>query len=111
MIAFHAQQAAEKLLKGFLTLYQVEFPKTHDINELLNLVSTADAIFAESLRGAHVLTKYGIDIRWPGDQPDVSADEAKEPSKRRQMPGARFSPGWSRTFVVTRECSVSPSAG
>ncbi len=76
--AFHAQQAAEKLLKGFLTLHQVEFPKTHDINELLDLVATVDVVLAESLRGAHTLTKYGVDIRYPGDQPDVSADEAKE---------------------------------
>ena len=77
-VAFHAQQAVEKLLKGFLTLHQVEFPKTHDINELLDLASAVDAILAESLRGAHTLTKYGVNIRYPGDQPDVSADEAKQ---------------------------------
>ena len=77
-VAFHAQQAAEKLLKGFLTLHQVEFPKTHNINELLDLLSPVDAVLAKSLRPAHALTKYGVDIRYPGDQPDVSAEEAKE---------------------------------
>ncbi len=28
-ICFHSQQCAEKYLKGFLTEYSVEFPRTH----------------------------------------------------------------------------------
>ena len=36
-ICFHAQQAAEKYLKAFLVHSNVEFPKTHDIDKLLNL--------------------------------------------------------------------------
>jgi HEPN domain-containing protein len=40
IVGFHCQQAAEKFLKAFLTRYQVEFPKTHDIKALLNLVAT-----------------------------------------------------------------------
>ncbi len=28
-ICFHAQQCAEKYLKGFLTFHQIGFPKTH----------------------------------------------------------------------------------
>ena len=63
VIAFHAQQTVEKLLKGFLTLHQVEFPKTHNISELLDLVTTVDVVLAESLRSAHPLTKYGVEIR------------------------------------------------
>jgi HEPN domain-containing protein len=30
--AFHCQQAAEKLLKGFLVLASIDFGKTHDLN-------------------------------------------------------------------------------
>ena len=37
IIAFHCQQAAEKYLKGFLVRHQVEFPKTHNVRQLLNL--------------------------------------------------------------------------
>jgi len=33
--AFHAQQAAEKLLKAVLIWHQVEFAKTHDIGRIL----------------------------------------------------------------------------
>ena len=46
---FHCQQAVEKYLKGFLTLYQVEYPKTHDIVEFLDLLGKIDGKLAESL--------------------------------------------------------------
>ncbi|HEY2726586.1 MAG TPA: HEPN domain-containing protein, partial [Parafilimonas sp.] len=34
---FHAQQAAEKYLKAYLVSKQIHFPKTHDLQSLLNL--------------------------------------------------------------------------
>ena len=37
-VCFRSQQAAEKYLKAFLTNRQVEFPKTHDIDELLDAI-------------------------------------------------------------------------
>ena len=33
--AFHSQQAAEKALKGFLAAHEVPFPKTHDLERLV----------------------------------------------------------------------------
>ena len=36
---FHAQQCVEKYLKAFLTLKRIDFPKTHDVGELLVLIS------------------------------------------------------------------------
>ncbi len=40
--AFHAQQAAEKLLKALLVWHRVAFPKTHDMARLVDLLATAD---------------------------------------------------------------------
>jgi len=37
-VAFHCQQAAEKFLKAFLVWHEVAFPKTHDLDQILNLV-------------------------------------------------------------------------
>ena len=37
VVGFHCQQAVEKYLKVLLTFYQVEFPKTHEIERLLAL--------------------------------------------------------------------------
>jgi HEPN domain-containing protein len=42
VIAFHAQQAAEKLIQAYLTFHQAEFPKTHDLGRLLVLVKRVD---------------------------------------------------------------------
>ncbi len=73
--AFHAQQAAEKYLKAFLTWHQVEFPKTHDIKHLLKLVSTCDPDLAEQLSDAASLTTYAVEYRYPGEYPPVTTDE------------------------------------
>ncbi|MGA2093518.1 MAG: HEPN domain-containing protein [Sedimentisphaerales bacterium] len=80
-VCFHSQQAAEKYLKAFLTYHQVEFPKTHDIDELLDLAARADNKLAESLRDTIVLTNYSVDARYPGDMPDMSADDAQQAIK------------------------------
>lgn len=37
-VCFHCQQAGEKYLKALLALHQVEFPRTHDLIALLNLL-------------------------------------------------------------------------
>jgi HEPN domain-containing protein len=76
-VAFHAQQAAEKYLKAVLVWQQIEFPKTHDIGRLLELVASLDPDLAAALREAASLTPYGVDYRYPGDYPEVSAKEAK----------------------------------
>lgn len=74
---FHSQQAAEKCLKAFLTWKQVEFPKTHIIEELLDLISTFDIELAASLESAAKLTPYGVDLRYPGDQGEPSLEESR----------------------------------
>lgn len=75
---FHSQQAAEKYLKALLTLKQVEFPKTHSIRELLDLVKKFDEPLAERLEPAVYLTPYGVEARYPGDSPEPRIDEAGE---------------------------------
>ena len=75
---FHAQQAAEKYLKALLTWHQIEFPKTHVIELLLELLKGIDIQTATQLDNAGELTPYGVDIRYPGDQPDPDLDEARE---------------------------------
>jgi len=77
-ITFHAQQAAEKYLKAFLVWHEIDFPKTHDLEELLDLVETVDAALAASLRDVIVLTPYGVELRYPGDRPDATTGETRE---------------------------------
>lgn len=77
-IAFHCQQAAEKYLKALLVKHEVEFPKTHDIRDLLNLVGGFDHELAASLREAEALTPFGVELRYPGDLPDAMPEEASD---------------------------------
>jgi HEPN domain-containing protein len=77
-VCFHSQQAAEKYLKAFLTYHQVEFPKTHDIDELLDMIAPIDSKLSESLRDVIILTNYGVDVRYPGDFPNVTSGDAQQ---------------------------------
>ncbi len=75
-IGFHAQQAAEKFLKAFLVWHQIEFPKTHDLTQLLQLAGTRDRALSESLNEVGVLNDYGVDTRYPADLPELTTVEA-----------------------------------
>jgi len=74
---FHSQQAAEKYLKALLTWHGVEFPKTHSLGELLDLLATVDATLAAGLASATSLNPYGVEVRYPGDLPEPDAAEAR----------------------------------
>ena len=76
-IAFSAQQAAEKFLKAFLISHQIDFPKTHNLGELLDLVARIDAALAEHLRDATALNPYGVEYRYPGDFPELTQEDAE----------------------------------
>ncbi len=77
-VCFHSQQAAEKYLKAFLTRHQIEFPKTHDISELLDLIGPVDRNLSNSLRDTVILTDYGVDVRYPSDSPSVTVHDAQQ---------------------------------
>lgn len=59
-----------------LVWHQVEFPKTHDIKRLLDLLAGVDPVLAGASVGAVELTPYGVEYRYPGEYPPVDADSA-----------------------------------
>jgi HEPN domain-containing protein len=67
---FYPSRLRRKYLKAFLIFHRIEFPKTHDIHKLLLLVATADAALA-SLTDADLLTPFGVEVRYPGDKPEM----------------------------------------
>ncbi|MHB8067521.1 MAG: HEPN domain-containing protein [Desulfobaccales bacterium] len=77
-ICFHCQQAAEKYFKAFLTSQQIEFPKTHDLGLLLSIIASNDLSLASSLAEVAALNPYGVDIRYPGDSPEITLEDAEE---------------------------------
>jgi HEPN domain-containing protein len=69
---FHAQQAAEKYLKGLLASHGEPFPRTHNLEELQHL---GEAVHAWPLAGLDLtqLSSYAVEVRcdfefWPDRQ-------------------------------------------
>ena len=64
-VCFHAQQSVEKYVKALLTYLATDFPKTHDIGELFELLPVK---YRPDL-GIHEqekLSLYATDSRYPG---------------------------------------------
>ena len=64
--AYHAQQAAEKALKAFLTLHGRPFTKTHVLEDLIAICQRIDPAFASYLPAAKTLSPYVGRFRYPG---------------------------------------------
>ncbi len=75
---FHCQQTVEKYLKILLTFYQIEFPKTQEIDRLLLIVGRANPTAADALSETRWLGPFAVDIRYPGDAAEMlPGDEVK----------------------------------
>jgi len=74
---FHCQQAAEKLLKAFLTWHQTEFRKTHELHELAAVCARIDPSLGPALAPAMVLSEYAWRFRYPGAPYEPDAAEAE----------------------------------
>jgi len=73
---FHAQQAAEKALKGFLAWHDAPFGKTHDLAALGRLCAEIDRELGPLGRRAGKLTEYAWKYRYPGEPEEPSREEA-----------------------------------
>jgi HEPN domain-containing protein len=77
LIAYHAQQCAEKYLKAFLVYHNVDFPYTHNISILLELCGDY-AEWPKKLQDAEELSRYVVTTRYPGEDLVVTKEEAQE---------------------------------
>jgi len=74
-VAFHAQQCAEKYLKAYLAFKGIDFPKIHDIEEL---IARTRGVATGLLPGdCRALTIYATVTRYPGDYEPISLAEAR----------------------------------
>jgi HEPN domain-containing protein len=76
IICFHCQQSAEKYLKGFLFINDIEPPKTHDLNELLGMCSEINSNFSVLSSKMGKLTDYAVTSRYPNEL-RVTSDDAR----------------------------------
>ena len=73
---FHAQQCAEKSLKGVLSYLNIPFPRTHAIDVLLDLLNNSGVVIPDKIDEAFALTQYAVQTRYPGEWEPVDKDEA-----------------------------------
>lgn len=79
---FHAQQCAEKALKGLLTQRGIPFPRTHVLETLLDLLKANGIIVPHSIDDAFELTQYAVQTRYPGEWEPVTRKEARHAIER-----------------------------
>ncbi|MCY3905167.1 MAG: HEPN domain-containing protein [Caldilineaceae bacterium] len=65
-VCWHAQQAAERALKAALAPEGIDFPFTHDLNALRNLLPASWTVRAEHVDMAE-LTEWAVQARYPGE--------------------------------------------
>ena len=78
VVCFHSHQCAEKCLKAFLVAVDQDFPKTHDLQRLLQFCASHDEQFAELSECAIALTDYGVETRYVDEWRDIPSEEADE---------------------------------
>jgi len=72
---FHAQQCAEKYLKARLVEADKDFPKTHDLSAILNLVLPLEPSWESLREDLERLTDLGVEVRYPGTTADLEDTE------------------------------------
>jgi len=65
-ICYHCQQCAEKYAKAYLVHHAIEFARTHNLLDLLELCQKRDKTFVTIHSQMDLLNNYGVDIRYPG---------------------------------------------
>lgn len=76
-VCFHAQQCAEKYLKAWLAFQGIDFPKIHDLTELVALLPNKSD-FPLSVDDCARLTDYATITRYPGEWETLHSKEAEQ---------------------------------
>ena len=66
IVCFHLQQSVEKYVKARLEEAVIAFPKTHDLERLLDLAITVEPAWASLRPQMTRLTDYAVEVRYPG---------------------------------------------
>lgn len=97
LFCFHAQQAAEKAIKGVLLARRIPFPYVHDLGRLLDLIRAAGLPVPEDVADADLLTDYATLARYPGN------GEIGESEHAHAIATARAVVAWADELIGSRE--------
>jgi len=74
-IYFELQQSAEKLLKSILCKNDIQFPKTHDIERLIELCEINNIVLVADVDTLIELSDYAVDGRYSIIHDDINEAE------------------------------------
>jgi HEPN domain-containing protein len=77
-LCFNAQQAAEKALKAVCLYKELDFPKTHSITRLFDLLESVGMKIPKQIQSADFLTQYAVETRYPGPAEEITKEEYHE---------------------------------
>ncbi len=77
-LCFNAQQAAEKALKAVCIQRGIDFPKTHSLVRLMDILEADGLPFPEDIKAADILTQYAVQARYPTWDEAITPEEYRE---------------------------------
>jgi HEPN domain-containing protein len=66
IVCFHLQQCVEKYLKARIEEAGIAFPRTHDLEKLLDLTLAVEPLWAAFRPVLAVISDYAVEVRYPG---------------------------------------------
>ncbi len=80
-LCFNCQQCVEKSLKALLIYNNIEFPKTHSINLLLDLLISNSIYIPDFVKNSVILNVYAVITRYPNDYNKIKRNDYLEALK------------------------------
>jgi len=77
IFGFHCQQAAEKLLKALLSASAVDFPRSHNLRLLMDMLADSGNSLPGDLADLDLLTPYGTLFRYESLSVDAVLDRQR----------------------------------
>ncbi len=103
-LCFHAHQAAEKSLKAVLLKMEVEFPFTHNLQALFDLLPSALRTPSDVLEAVD-LNPFAVATRYPGESEPVTENDYHDAIRL-----AETVTQWAANIIRDRnpECDSTP---
>ncbi|MCR4315481.1 MAG: HEPN domain-containing protein [Planctomycetes bacterium] len=76
-VGFHIQQCLEKYIKALLIYCNIDFPRTHNIVRLAELLPKGIDL-EMSISEQEKISEYAVETRYPGDRESVTIKEVRE---------------------------------
>jgi HEPN domain-containing protein len=93
-LCFNAQQAAEKALKAVCVHQNLDFPRTHSLVRLLDILDLGGVNVPPEAKMVDILTQYAVQTRYPGFTEEITITEYQE-----ALELARLIVSWSEQFL------------